>query len=789
MKQAYPGRHRLRLVLLCLFILGFATAAFAQQRHTISGYVRDAATGENLIGAAVYDLRTGKGTSTNSYGFYSLSLLANDSVALVTSYVGYERKTLLLQLAQDVVHTFALGPNNSLETVEVVASQQEKIEETTRMSTISVPIEQLKAVPALLGEVDVIKTLQLLPGVQSGTEGASGLYVRGGGPDQNLILLDGAPVYNATHLFGFFSVFNADALNHIELVKGGFPARYGGRLSSVLDISMKEGNMNKFRGEGSVGLIASKLTLEGPIKKDTASFIVSARRTYVDVLARPFMKKDEGVVGYFFHDLNAKLNYNLTSKDRLYLSFYTGLDRFHSRYVSDLSNSNDSYYSKDKSSLDWGNNTLSLRWNRILSNRLFLNTTATYSRYQFDIGMQNESERSWPGGSSKSKYNLLYLSNIRDYSVKGDLDYLPNPNHYVRFGAQAVTHQFRPGALHMKDVDDGQVRNELEQGSRTVGNEAAIYVEDDVRLSDKLKVNVGARLTGFLVDGEAYTSLEPRVAARYLLNDRLALKASYAKTSQFIHLLTNSGIGLPTDLWVPATKVVEPQRASQIAIGAAQTILDGQYEVSVEGYYKTMKGIIEYKEGSNFTTTISNNWENKVTAGKGWAYGAEIFLQKKVGNTSGWVGYTLSWSNRLFAELNYGARFPYRYDRRHDISAVLFHKLNRGWNFSSTWVYGTGNSVTLSESRYLAGEYNVIENYGSRNSYRMRAYHRLDLAFSKTKEKSWGQVVNTVSLYNAYSRQNPFYMYYGRGRDSDESTYRQVALFPIIPSFTKSFKF
>ncbi|TPE43739.1 TonB-dependent receptor [Pontibacter mangrovi] len=789
MKQTYPGTYRLLQVLCCFFLLCFASAAFAQQRHTISGYVRDADTGENLIGAAVYDLRSGKGTSTNSYGFYSLSLSAGDSVALVASYVGYGRQAFPLQLSQDVSHIFTLSPSNSLATVEVVATKQEKIEETTRMSTISVPIEQLKAVPALLGEVDVIKTLQLLPGVQSGTEGASGLYVRGGGPDQNLILLDGAPVYNATHLFGFFSVFNADALNHVELVKGGFPARYGGRLSSVLDISMKEGNMNEFRGEGSVGLIASRLTLEGPIKKDTASFIVSARRTYADVLARPFMKKDRGVVGYFFHDFNAKLNYNITSKDRLYLSFYTGLDRFHSRYVWDRSYSKDSYYSEDKANLDWGNNTLSLRWNRILNNRLFLNTTATYSRYQFDIGMQNESERSGSGGTSMSKYNLLYLSNIRDYSIKSDFDYLPNPNHYVRFGAQAVTHQFRPGALHMKDVDDGQVRNELEEGSRTVANEAAVYVEDDVRLSEKLKVNVGARFTGFLVAGETYTSLEPRVAARYLLNNKLALKASYAKTSQFIHLLTNSGIGLPTDLWVPATKVVEPQRASQVAIGAAQTILDGQYEVSVEGYYKTMKGIIEYKEGSDFTTTVSNNWENKVTAGKGWAYGAEIFLQKKVGNTSGWVGYTLSWSNRQFAELNYGAKFPYRYDRRHDISVALFHKLNNGWNLSGTWVYGTGNSVTLSESRYMVGEYNVVDNYGSRNGYRMRAYHRLDLGFSKTKEKSWGQVVNTFSLYNAYSRQNPFYMYYGRGRDSDESTYRQVALFPIIPSFTKSFKF
>ncbi|GHA75241.1 TonB-dependent receptor [Pontibacter akesuensis] len=778
-----------RLLLLCLLWLCSVATSAAQQRHTISGYVRDASTDENLIGAAVYDVRSGLGTSTNNYGFYSLSLPAQDSVSLTASYVGYDRKTLPLLLTKDLSYTFALTESSSsLTTVEVVGSRQEEIEETTRMSTISVPIEQLKAVPALLGEVDVVKALQLLPGVQSGSEGASGLYVRGGGPDQNLILLDGAPVYNATHLFGFFSVFNADALNHVELVKGGFPARYGGRLSSVLDISMKEGNMNEFQGEGSIGLIASKLTLEGPIKKDVASFIVSGRRTYIDLLARPFMKKEEGVVGYFFHDLNAKLNYHVTPNDRLYLSFYTGMDKFYSRFENDEPENN--YHSEDRAGLDWGNNTLSLRWNRILTNRLFLNTTATYSRYQFDVGVESESERNPPGEpASSSKYALLYLSNIRDYSIKTDFDYLPNPNHYVRFGAQAITHQFRPGALQMKDVDDGEVRNELEEGSSTVGNEASVYVEDDVRLTDKLKVNVGARFTGFFVEGEVYTSLEPRVSARYLLSDKLALKASYASTSQFIHLLTNSGIGLPTDLWVPATKQIKPQRASQVAIGAAQTILDGKYEVSVEGYYKTMNGIIEYKEGSDFTSTVSNNWETKVTAGEGWAYGAEFFLQRKVGRTSGWIGYTLAWSNRQFAELNSGRKFPYRYDRRHDVSMVIFHQLPRNWNVSGTWVYGTGNSVTLSESRYLVGEYEVVDNYGARNGYRMRAYHRLDVAFSKTKEKDWGQVVNTFGLYNAYSRQNPFFMYFEGGKDGEKGAFKQVALFPIIPSFTKSFKF
>jgi hypothetical protein len=768
--------------LLCLILVASAAQA---QKHTVSGYVRDALTGESLIGAAVFDVRSGQGTTTNSYGFYSLTFSTADSLYLTASYIGYERQVLPTKLTQDFRHDFLLRGNASLATVEVIASRTEKIEESTRMSTISVPIEQIKAVPALLGEVDVIKSLQLLPGVQSGAEGSSGMYVRGGGPDQNLVLMDGAPVYNASHLFGFFSVFNADALNHIELVKGGFPARYGGRLSSVLDVSMKEGNMKEFHGEGAIGLIASKLTLEGPIKKDTASFMVSARRTYLDVLARPFMNKDQGVAGYFFHDLNAKFNYIITPKDRLYFSIYTGLDRFHSRSEREYGSGNRNNSSQDKASLDWGNNIMSLRWNRMLNNRLFLNTSATYSRYQFDIDIQNKDRRE----SGNSEFRMRYLSNIRDLSLKTDFDFLPNPNHYIRFGAQAVHHQFRPGAAQMKDVQNGKTTNEMELGTNIGAIETAFYVEDDVRLTDKLKVNIGGRFNSFTVEGETYTSLEPRLAARYLLSDRLALKASYAQTSQFIHLLSNSGIGLPTDLWVPATKIVRPQRASQIAVGAAQTILGGQYEISVEGYYKTMKDIIEYKEGASFTSTTSDNWESKVAIGTGRAYGAEFFLQKKVGNTSGWLGYTLSWADRQFAELNYGERFPYRYDRRHDISLVVFHKLSNKWDFSSTWVYGTGNAVTLAEASYSTGMYQDIDVYSTRNGYRMRAYHRMDLGFSKTKKKNWGEIVNTFSVYNAYSRQNPFYMYYGRGRNSDKVTYRQVALFPIIPSFTKNFKF
>ncbi|SHJ13354.1 CarboxypepD_reg-like domain-containing protein [Hymenobacter daecheongensis DSM 21074] len=782
-----------------------ASAGRAQQagKFTISGYVRDQATGENLIGVAVVNPGTGQGTATNTYGFYTLTLPASaDSVRLLVSYLGYERARLAVKAERNVSHTFQLRASSSeLGNVEIVGSKEEKIAQSTRMGTINVPITQIKLLPALLGETDVLKVLQLLPGVQSGGEGQSGLYVRGGSPDQNLVLLDGTPVYNAAHLFGFFSVFNADAINNVELIKGGFPARYGGRLSSVLDISMKEGNMKEFHGEGAVGIVASKLTLEGPIKKDTASFIISARRTYLDILARPLIaaaaasEGAEATIGYFFHDLNGKLNWKLGSRDRLYLSAYTGYDKFYARTKD---NFNDDEYSKLNSGLGWGNLTSALRWNHVVNDQLFMNTHFTYSKYQFNVGITQEDRRrdGGPNGQLRTdKFDLRYLSNIRDLSLKTDLDYVPSPDHYIRFGGQYILHSFRPGALQAKDNSNPE--NDLKSGEQKLGSEAGLYAEDDYRLTDRLKVNGGLRLNGFLVDNKLYPSLEPRLAARYLLTEDWSLKAAYARTTQYIHLLTNSGIGLPTDLWVPATAKVKPQRAQQISIGAARNLRfkDEDYELSFESYYKPMQNLIEYREGASFLGTTDNKWEDKVTSGKGWAYGAELFLQKKSGRTTGWVGYTLAWSKRRFPELNQGRIYPYKYDRRHDMSVVVIHTFTPTITLSGTWVYGTGNATTLSEGRFNLGQGGQYEDYGPRNSYRMRAYHRLDLDLSHTKKKRWGEVVNSFSLYNAYSRRNPYYLYFQQGyQDSNgnvqqKPSYRQVSLFPIIPSFSKSFKF
>jgi len=769
-----------------------APAAQAQQptRFTISGYVRDGATGESLPGVAVVHPSSGLGTTTNTFGFYSLTLpSAPDSVRLLVSSLGYEKQRLVQKAERSFTHDFRLKASSAeLAGVEVVGSREEKIAESTRMGTINIPVNQIKLLPALFGETDVLKVLQLLPGVQAGGEGSSGLYVRGGSPDQNLMLLDGTPVYNASHLFGFFSVFNADAIKNVELIKGGFPARYGGRLSSVVDITMKEGNMQKLHGEGAIGLIASRLTVEGPIKKDTASFIFSARRTYIDILARPFIKAQAGgaTAGYYFYDLNGKLNWKVGARDRLYLSGYLGYDEF---YANDKSTKGEEY-NEQKSALGWGNRTLAFRWNHIVNDRLFMNTHLTFTRYQFDVGVSDEDRRYDNNGDLQTqKFALKYLSNIQDLSVKSDFDYVPNPNHYIRFGGQYIQHQFRPGAIQTDGSSDPS--QNLDLGRRIYADEASLYAEDDLKLTERLKVNAGFRVNNFLVDKKLYPSFEPRVSARYLLTEDWSLKAAYARTTQYVHLLTNSGIGLPTDLWVPATAKIKPQTAQQVSLGAARNLRfkNEDFELSFETYYKPMHNLIEFREGADFLGTSDDNYETKITSGDGWAYGGELFLQKKSGRTTGWVGYTLAWSNRRFAELNQGLTFPYKYDRRHDFKLVLIHEFTPTLTLSGTFVYGTGNATTLSQGRYALGPGESYEDYGTRNSYRMAPYHRLDLDLSHTKKKKWGEVVNSISVYNAYNRKNPYFIYLGRGAGEDKLSYRQVSLFPILPSFSKTFKF
>jgi outer membrane receptor for ferrienterochelin and colicin len=771
----------------------------AAQRFSVSGYITDAETGESLIGANILNIPGREGSAANTYGFYSLTLKP-DSLQLRYSFVGYESKEVDFFLRKDTVLNIQLQPANRLQ--EVVVTAERPIEENTQMSRIDVPIDQIKKLPALMGEVDVLKVIQLLPGVQSGTEGSSGIYVRGGGPDQNLILLDGVPVYNASHLFGFFSVFNADAINKVELVKGGFPARYGGRLSSVIDISMKEGNMKELKGEGGVGIIASRLTLEGPIQKDKSSFIVSARRTYLDILARPIIKAQtdgDETVGYYFYDLNAKVNYKLSERDRLFVSAYLGDDRFYAHYKYDDQYNGRKSETKEKAGLNWGNITSAIRWNHIINQKLFSNTTLTYSRYRFNLYDQLHRKETFEEQVREERYQTEYRSAIQDFSLKTDLDYLPNPNHYVRAGASIIHHRFDPGVFAYDDFVEGDT---LMGSDPTFAIEHAAYIEDDFKINDQLKLNAGLHFSGFAVDQEYYTSLQPRVSLRYLILPDLSAKASFASMTQFIHLLTNSGLGMPTDLWVPSTASVKPQQSQQVALGIAKTYAT-HYEVSLEGYYKKMHNLIEYKEGASFLN-LDKNWENKITTGRGWSYGAEVFLQKKTGKTSGWIGYTLSWTNRQFEELNFGEVYPYKYDRRHDLSIAVNHSFSKKLELSGTWVYGTGNAITLPVAQYQyvwngiypidpAGHnnysFNNVDVNSRRNEYRMPAYHRLDLSLSLFKATRWGERRWVFGVYNAYNRQNPFFIHIGYDYEAQKRAFRQVSLFQLIPSVSYNFKF
>ena len=758
----------------------------AQEKYTISGYVKDKLSGESLISASIYEPDLMLGTISNNYGFYSLTL-PKGKRKIAFSYLGYKTITIEINLQKDTVIKFEADLDNLLQEVVIEDTREESVVEQTQMSTIEIPMKDVKTLPVLLGEVDIMKTIQLMPGVQSGSEGTGGLYVRGGGPDQNLILLDGVPVYNANHLFGFFSVFNADAIQSMSLIKGGFPARYSGRLSSVLDIRMKEGNMKKITGEVSIGLISSKATIEGPIIKDKTSFIVSARRTYIDILTMPFiMAIDNGTVaGYYFYDINAKINHKFSDKSRLYLSSYLGNDKFY--YTDKYSFSGTDYYEKGK--IRWGNITNALRWNYLINNKLFSNLTLTYSQYNFITGIEESNKNSTETYSDKFEYN----SGIKDVSARLDFDYNPNPNNSVKFGFSEIYHTFNPGvnvyqynATNSDNIDTSFGNSEL------YSHEYSVFIEDDIKLTNKLKANLGLNFSGFLVKEKNYTNWEPRASVRYLINKNMSLKASYARMSQYIHLLSNTSIGLPTDLWVPTTEKLKPEISDQVALGTVYN-LKKKFEFSIEGFYKTMSNLLEYKEGASFFS-VQDDWQDKVLQGKGWSYGAEFLIRKQRGKTTGWIGYTLSWTNRQFDGISFGEVFPYKYDRRHDIGIAITHHFTEDIDMGVTWVFGTGNAVTLATEKYpsfqsmSSGYYtDYVEYIKSRNNYRMPNYHRLDIGVNFHKKMKHGVRTWSFGLYNAYSRQNPFFIYYSN--KSGTTQLYQMSLFPIIPSFRYNFKF
>lgn len=807
-----------RRFVLPLLLLLFPSILFAQKKYTISGYVTDAKTSETLISASIYDAVSMSGVVSNTFGFYSLTLPQGE-VELHYSYVGYGMEVHKITLSKDTVINIRLKEENVLQEVTVVAQRQDLGVQGSQMSAIEVPITQIKAVPALFGETDVIKALQLLPGVQAGTEGSAGFYVRGGGPDENLFLLDGVPVYNINHMGGFFSVFNADAIKNVTLYKGGFPARFGGRLSSVLDVQMKDGNNEKLKGNVSVGLISSKINLEGPLFNKNTTFNISARRTYFDILAQPVLKivarnqgeLDKLTAGYYFYDLNAKVSHKFSDKDRLYLSFYMGDDAIYANIKESYSDETNTM----KMDWGWGNIIAALRWNRIVNNKLFMNATVTYTQYRSKLGVGTGSEiySDDPDEASSFSLDAAYNSGIQDFTGKVDFDYSPSPNHDIKFGLNYVNHTFRPGVTTTRikqqsiDLTDTSIGN-----NNVFAHETSLYAEDNIRLGALVKANVGLHYSTFYVQKEFYHSLQPRLSMRVLLNQDLSLKAGYAYMNQYIHLLSNNNISLPTDLWVPVTKRIEPMKSHQVSAGVFYN-LKNIVDLSVEGYYKSMNNLIEYKDGSNFFGS-DQGWEDKVSMGRGWSYGVEFLAQKTIGKTTGWVGYTWSKAQRLFdrpgQELNNGEVFYAKYDRRHDLSLVVSHKFNERIDISGTWVFSTGNWGTLGMQNYYSPEIphawggmpeeQSITYITHRNNYQYPHYHRLDFGVNFHKQKKRGVRTWNVSVYNAYNQMNPFLIYQSSGSNrysdgtgeyysSTPKVLKQITIFPIIPSVSYSFKF
>ena len=786
------------------------------KNYTINGYVTDKQTGERLIGAAVIAMPTQQGTTTNNSGFYSLTI-KEDSVQLFISYVGYEPLRLEpFLLNQDTVIQAVLTTNTELQEVTVEAHSAVSGVHAVQMSAVEVPINTIKGIPAIGGEVDILKAIQLLPGVQSGTEGSAGMYVRGGGPDENLIMLDGVPLYSVNHMLGFFSVFNADAVKNVTLYKGNFPARYGGRLSSIIDVRQKDGDAYGYHGNLTVGLISTKLSVEGPIywnKKDWQSyknnegikgqttFNISARRTLYDLFMAPIAAavtasesngQETTTGGYYFYDLNAKLTHIFSENDKLSGSLYWGDDVVYARIrENDLGNG---YSARMKMRYNWGNLFGAVNYEHRFNGRIYNTTQVSFTRYKYNLSVgMNESETA-ESKTTESEMTMRYNSYIMDLLAQTNFEWRPTNKHEIHFGANYTYHMFRPQVQSLSaNMDALSYDTTLVAGQMLRAHEANIYFEHTYTPCKWYRLNYGLHAGLYHINGKTYPSLEPRVGMRFLPYKDLALKLSYAYMSQYVHMLSNSSVSLPTDLWVPVTKNIPPMRAMQAAVGITYNICN-QVELSVEGYYKRMVNLIEYKDGASYLS--SRNWEELVSVGDGWSYGVEMLLQRKVGPVTGWIGYTWSRTMRQFnrkgQEINFGKPFHAKYDREHDLSVTLQYQINKKWEIAATFIYGTGTRGTLALQRttdYLFNdqvngtEVPIIE---ERNNYKMPDYHRLDLGATchlhGKKHPEFEHVVN-MSVYNAYCNFNPFLVYV-----SGHNLYK-LSLFPIIPSVSYTFKF
>lgn len=783
--------------------------AFAQTgRATISGYITDAKTGETLISAGV---STGSGAAltgvvTNPYGFYTLTL-GKGRHELTFSYMGYSDRTLPLDLQRDTTINIALNPDLQLSSATVVATRDAGIL-STKMSAIEVPVTVIQQTPTLFGEADVLKTIQLMPGVQAGTEGFSGIYVRGGGPEENLLLLDGISLYNAEHLLGIFSIFQPEAVKKVTLYKGSFPARYGGRISSIIDIRTNDGNLKEYHGSVSVGAISDKLHLEGPIIKDKLSFSVSGRGMHT-VFFTPILVANNINGNYFFYDLNGKLTWRISNRDRLFLNAYNGRDIF---YYKDRSSGDGmrgdgitmnsySYSDSDNIGIRWGNTLAALRWNHVFNSKLFANTTIAYTRYKMHIGVDIENVSVEEGKKDKSIYNIGYNSGMRDFTAKLDFDFTPSPSHLIKFGGEYVNHSFIPetlgGYVYESEASETQVDTTFKASANNIlhGHELSLYAEDDISIGERLTVNPGLHASFFYTMGTPYWSLEPRLSAKYNFTRDIAAKASYSRMAQYVHLLSPAKITLPMDLWVPITDKIRPVTSDQVSLGAYYSGIAG-WEFSLEGYYKWMHNILEYSDGTSFFGN-SANWQNNVEMGEGLARGIELFIEKKDGPTTGWLGYTLAWSDRVFPDgaINGGKPFPYRYDRRHNISLVVNHKFSKVLALSATWTFASGGTMTIPERQttvlYPDGSVSTEDYSPSRNNYRLPPSHRLNLSLNHTKQKRHGEAVWSFGVYNAYNNMNPNFVFADWESENGikKINLTKITLLPILPSISYTYKF
>ena len=781
---------------LLILLLIFTCNSFAQNNYTISGNIKENSTGEDIIGArvSVTELPT-KGAITNVYGFYSLTL-PEGNYTINYSFIGYKTVSVKITLDQNISNNLELAVSSELlNEVEVTSEKLGENLKTAEMGVDKINVKDIESIPVLFGEKDIMKTMQLLPGVKSAGEGNSGFYVRGGGADQNLILLDEAPVYNASHLLGFFSVFNSDALKDVKLYKGGAPAEFGGRLSSVMDIKMKEGNSKKLSASGGIGLISSRLTIEAPIVKNKGSFILSGRRTYVDQFLRFSKNENLDGAGLYFYDFNAKANYQISDKDRIFISGYMGRDQF--KFGSQLQ-------------FDWGNITSTARWNHIYNGKLFGNATFIFSKYNYKIGI----------GEGNAKVELG--SQIQDFNFKKDFDYFVNSNNTIKFGGNIIHHTFEPGDINIGQdlgftIDDIPVKHSVE---------SALYVSNKQKVSQRINLTYGLRYSNFTQIGPgetysftpagdidstsyfstnekvvSYNGLSPRLGLNLILNEKSSLKAGYSRTYQFMHLISNSTSSTPTDIWLPSSPIIKPQIADQYSVGYFRNFRKNTVEFSAEAYYKDFQNVIDYRDGAEIT--LNPNVEAELLFGIGRAYGLELLAKKKVGKFTGWLSYTLSKTENKIDGINKGEWFSAKQDRTHDVSVVLMYKLNERLNFSTSWVFYTGNAVTFPSGKYII-EGQVVNEFTERNGYRMPDYHRLDLGITlnnkKTKiikdaddndievprkfESSWN-----FSVYNAYGRENAYSITFDVNETTGVTEATKLALFKIIPSITYNFKF